>query len=60
MIKKKIQNIYKNIVYSIFKIFYGDIKGIAKPDKTKGEIVDIVIDQKYRYKLYICSGQGII
>ena len=55
MIKKKIQNIYKNIVYSIFKIFYGDIKGITKPDKTKGEIVDVVIDQKYRYKLYVCK-----
>ena len=55
MIKKKIQNIYKNIVYSIFKIFYGDIKGITKLDKTKGEIVDVVIDQKYRYKLYICK-----
>ena len=45
MIKKKIQNIYKNIVYSIFKIFYGDIKGIAKLDKTKGEIEDVVIDK---------------
>ncbi len=52
MTKKKIQHIYKKIVYFIFKIFHGRIKGVIKPDKNKNEQFDLNIFNKYAYSLY--------
>lgn len=55
--KKKIQNLYKRIVYFIFKIFHGEIKGIVKLDKN--DIKEINFDNKYKYSLYLCKNSRI-
>ena len=59
MIKKKIQNIYKNSVYLVFKIIYGNIKGVIKLNKSNDEQSNILLGGKYKYNLYICKNSRI-
>ena len=41
-IKKKLKNLFKQTAYSIFKIIYGEIKGIVNPNSDSRIIVDKV------------------
>ncbi len=59
MTKKNFQNIYKQFIYLIFKLFYGTIKGIVKLNKDTNEKIDILISNKYRYSLYVCKNSRI-
>tara|TARA_Y100000992_G_C21223831_1_gene471873 strand:- start:65 stop:1159 length:1095 start_codon:yes stop_codon:yes gene_type:complete len=54
MIRKLFQNIYKKIIYSIFKIFHGNIKGVIKLE-SENEIVKVSKDKKINYSIYFCN-----
>ncbi len=54
MISKVFQNIYKKIIYSLFKIFHGEIKGIIKLERDR-EIKIILKDNKIKYSIYFCN-----
>ena len=54
MKKKLFQNIYKRFIYSLFKIFNGEIKGIIKL-KADQDIFKVNFNNKFNYKIYICN-----
>ncbi len=58
IIRKRLQNIYKKIVYSIFKIFYGNIDGVITL-RDGEEIKKVSIDNKIEYSIYICNKSRI-
>tara|TARA_B100001057_G_scaffold125934_1_gene124766 strand:- start:8192 stop:9283 length:1092 start_codon:yes stop_codon:yes gene_type:complete len=55
--KKNIQNFYKRIIYFIFKIFHGKIKGVVSLDKN--DIKEINFENKHKYLLYFCKNSRI-
>ncbi len=56
--KKKFQNIYKYLIYFIFKAFHGKIKGIIKL-KNKTDIKEVFFDDKYKYLIYLCQNSRL-
>ena len=52
MIKKKIQNTYKNLLYLIFHFFYGKIEGILKLNDNK-DIKEVSFNNNHKYKIYV-------
>ena len=47
-IKKKLSNIYKNLVITLFKIIYGKIIFVEKPQKEKEVLVEEIKDENLR------------
>ena len=47
-IKKKLSNIYKNLVITLFKIIYGKIIFVEKPQKDKEILVEEIKDENLR------------
>ena len=60
MLKKKyFSNLYKSIIYKIFKLFYGEIYSIIKPDdSTEIKEKNITIERN-NYKIFFCSNSTL-
>ena len=56
--KKKFQNIYKCLIYFIFKAFHGKIKGIIKLD-NKNDIKEVFFGDKHKYSIYFCQNSRL-
>ncbi len=54
MVKKIIQNIYKKIIYTVFKIFHGKITRIIKL-KEGVEIKKVYKTEGIKYSIYFCE-----
>lgn len=59
-IKKKLQFLFKKLSYGVFKLFYGEITGIASPAKDpKNKILTSQLDDEFSYKVYFINRSRI-
>ncbi len=56
--KKKFQNIYKYLIYFIFKAFHGKIKGIIKLN-NKTDIKEVFFSDTHKYSIYFCQNSRL-
>ena len=52
--KKFLQSLYKSIIYSIFTLIYGKIRGVISKNNKRFETKNIEIE-KNNYKIFICE-----
>ena len=59
-IKKKLQFLFKKLSYGLFKLFYGEIKGVEYSEKVpKSKILNSQIDDNFSYKVFFINKSRI-
>ena len=57
--KRYLSNLYKSIIYKIFKIYYGEINSVIKPNESS-EIKEKIIEiKKSKYKIFFSNNSTL-